>query len=275
MVYIFFCCRWLHTTGSSQASRQTCCCCLSLTRTWLGFRGGAITGAWYWILTKLRLWLLVQPGLWTLPILTWWSCLRFLSELVPTSKSLAWKFDSNLAFEDHVRGIVSRVSQRIGILRLLKRIFVHTSVLLGCYFVFVLPTLQFFFNSSPQLLNVTFSFLSARYIRWPDFVLIRVSCRCVIDVMLLGWVCCARLIWTLITHCLFSYLPSAGWAATAGWVAAHPLELWFPEQCLLQFSAAQVLVGLGKPHLNNFVFPSWAPAASFNNNHIITVILSC
>ena len=48
------------------------------------------------------------------------------------------KFDSKLIFEDHVRGIVSRVAERIGILRLVKRIFMDTSVLLRCYFVFVL-----------------------------------------------------------------------------------------------------------------------------------------
>ena len=40
------------------------------------------------------------------------------------------KFDSKLTFEDHVRGIVFRVSQRISILLLMKRIFVNTSVLL-------------------------------------------------------------------------------------------------------------------------------------------------
>ena len=49
---------------------------------------------------------------------------------------------------------------------------------------------------------VTFSFFCARCIRWPGFVLIRVTCRCVIDVMLLGWVCCTRLIRTLVTVCL-------------------------------------------------------------------------
>ena len=53
------------------------------------------------------------------------------------------KFDSKLTFEDHVRGIVSRVSQRIGILRLVKRIFVDTSVLLRSNFAFVLPILQY------------------------------------------------------------------------------------------------------------------------------------
>ena len=50
-------------------------------------------------------------------------------------------FDSKLTFEDHVRDIVSRVSQRIGILRLVKRLFAETSVLLRCYYAFVLPIL--------------------------------------------------------------------------------------------------------------------------------------
>ena len=34
-----------------------------LTGTWLGFRSGAITGQWYWILTKLRLRSLIDLGL--------------------------------------------------------------------------------------------------------------------------------------------------------------------------------------------------------------------
>ena len=53
------------------------------------------------------------------------------------------KFDSKLTFEDHVSGNVSRVSQRIFILRLVRRIFVDTSVLLRCYFAFVLPILEY------------------------------------------------------------------------------------------------------------------------------------
>ena len=48
----------------------------------------------------------------------------------PNLDILGVKFDSKLTFEDHVRGIVSRVSQRILILRLVKSIFVDTSVLL-------------------------------------------------------------------------------------------------------------------------------------------------
>ena len=48
----------------------------------------------------------------------------------PNLDILGVKFDSRLTFEDHVLGIVSRGSQRIGILRLLKRVFVDTSLLL-------------------------------------------------------------------------------------------------------------------------------------------------
>ena len=58
------------------------------------------------------------------------------------------KFDRRLIFEDHVRGIVLvSLSQRIGILRLVKRVFVDTSVLLHCYYAFVLPILEYFYSS--------------------------------------------------------------------------------------------------------------------------------
>ena len=40
-------------------------------------------------------------------------------------------------------GNVFRVSQRIGILRLVKLVFVDTSVLLCCYNAFVLPILEY------------------------------------------------------------------------------------------------------------------------------------
>ena len=77
-----------------------------------------------------------------------------------------------------------------------------------CYFVAILHSssqsliLAFVaLRCGSQLLVVTFSFLSARCIRWPGFVPIRVSCRCVIDVVWLGLVCCKRLIRTLITVC--------------------------------------------------------------------------
>ena len=41
----------------------------------------------------------------------------------------------------------------------------------------------------------------------------------------------------------------------------------FPELCF-QFSVAQVLVGLRKQFINDFVFLTWACAAGFNNNNI-------
>ena len=41
-------------------------------------------------------------------------------------------------FKNHVRGIVFRFSQRFGVLRLVKRVFVDTSVLLRCNYAFVL-----------------------------------------------------------------------------------------------------------------------------------------
>ena len=53
------------------------------------------------------------------------------------------KFDSKLTFDDRVPGIVSRVSQLICIFRLVKSIFVDTSVLLRCYFAFDLILLTY------------------------------------------------------------------------------------------------------------------------------------
>ena len=56
---------------------------------------------------------------------------------------LVVKFESKLIFEDHVLGIVFHVSHGMGIVRLVKRIFVDTSVLLRCYFTFLLPILEY------------------------------------------------------------------------------------------------------------------------------------
>ena len=41
----------------------------------------------------------------------------------------------------------------------------------------------------------------------------------------------------------------------------------FPELCFLQFSVAQVLVGMRKHFINDFVFSTWTCAAVFNNNN--------
>ena len=121
-------------------------------------------------------------------------------------------------------GIVSRVSQRIGILRLVKRVFVDTSVLLRCYNAFVFQILEYCRPMWGLLLNVIFSFSSARCIRWLGFALIRVSRCCVIDFMLLHCVCCNRLIRNRIIVCSVSFhlLLSDGRSRAAAW--AHPLE---------------------------------------------------
>ena len=83
----------------------------------------------------------------------------------PNPNILGVKCNRKLTFDAHVRSIVSNVSQRIGILRLVKRVVVDTSVLL--------------------LLNFIFSFSSARCILWPGFALFTDSSRCVIYVMFL------------------------------------------------------------------------------------------
>ena len=64
----------------------------------------------------------------------------------PNLDILGVKFDNKFTFKDHVCDVVCRVSLRIVVLRLVKRIFVDTSVLLCCYFAFVLIILEY---SSP------------------------------------------------------------------------------------------------------------------------------
>ena len=58
------------------------------------------------------------------------------------------KFDSKLIFEDQVRVNVSHICQIIGILRLVKHVFVDTSVLLRGYYAFVLQMLEYWLFSS-------------------------------------------------------------------------------------------------------------------------------
>ena len=80
----------------------------------------------------------------------------------PNLDILGVMFDSNLIFEYHVLGIIFHVSQRIGILRSVKSKFVRTSVLLRCYFAFVLPIIEYCSPVWGQLLNVAFCFFERR-----------------------------------------------------------------------------------------------------------------
>ena len=52
-----------------------------------------------------------------------------------------------------------------------------------------------------------------------------------------------------------------------GFLREQAIAGCFPE-FVFQFSVAQVLVGLQKQFINNFVFPIWTCAAGFNNNNI-------
>ena len=83
----------------------------------------------------------------------------------------------------------------------MKSVFVDTSVLLRCYDAFVLQSLSIILRCVGLLLKVIFNFSSARCIRWPGFVLIRLSHRCVIELMLLHCVCCTWLIRTRLIVC--------------------------------------------------------------------------
>ena len=139
------------------------------------------------------------------------------------------------------------------------------------------------------------------------FALIRLSCRCVSDVLLLHCACCTRLFelepfyvqWASISLCQSSTYRAAA--------AAHPLEFgvlmcrtsqftrcFLPahtrewnnlpftvfelglkaqsivgcfREFVFKFSVIQVLVGLQKQFINIIVFSTWARADGFNNNN--------
>ena len=61
----------------------------------------------------------------------------------PKINILGVKYDSRLTLKDHVRGIVSHVSQRIGVFDVGEHVFVDTTVLLSCYYSFVLQILEY------------------------------------------------------------------------------------------------------------------------------------
>ena len=161
-----------------------------LAGTWLRFRSCAITGAWYWILTKLRLSLLVyDPRLWTLPMVTW-SCLWFSFTQVPTLISLACSLTERLP---------SKTMCMVLFLVALKEVVFWGwwSVSLWAPLCYVVAVMHLFSQSltivlqcNGQLLSVAFYIPNSRCIRWPGVSLIRVFFRCVIDVMLLDNVCC-------------------------------------------------------------------------------------
>ena len=228
----------------------------------------------------------------------------------PNLYILGVKFDLKHTFEDHVLVLLYSFRELLCWGWWNKHLWTPL-----CYFVAILhlfsQSLSIVLRCGGQLLNVIFSFLSDRCIQWLGFALIKVSGRCVIDVMLLGLVCRTRLMRTLITiysasfHLLlleFDILELRPLEFEESWCRPSQfarcflpamVRIWndlpytlfwmgsrvqstigcFPMLSFLQFSVAQVLVGLLKQFINNFVFPALACAVGFNNNKLHVSLL--
>ena len=127
----------------------------------------------------------------------------------PNLDILGVQFDRWLTFEDHVRGgIVPRVSQRIGILRLVKRVFVDTSVLLRCYCAFGLPILEY--------CSLVWGSATECHLQLLERQLYSVARLCPDQTLLslchgrhVAALCMLYKVNAISNHCLFSELPSA------------------------------------------------------------------
>ena len=205
----------------------------------------------------------------------------------PNHDILGVKFDRKHTFKDHVRGIC-RVSHRTGILRLVKRIFLDTSVLLRCYFCICSPNPWVFFCivwvscwMSPSASWVPCVFV-VRLCPDQSFFLFYHR-RDVAGLSMLNKVNSNS------NHCLFSERPSVSTRVRLS-QAAHPLEFealrcrtfqfaryFLPAQVLMwndlpytvfnTGTVAKATVGLLKQLVNNFVFPTLACAVGLNNNN--------
>ena len=192
----------------------------------------------------------------------------------PNHNILGMKFDSRPTFEDHVRGIVSRISQRICILRLVDFVFVDTSVLFRCYCAFGLPILEY---CSP-----VFCWMSSSAARMPSVFGGRRLCPDQTFLSLchrrhVAALCMLYLVNSYSNHCLLSEISSASvrvWHTRAV-TAAHPLEFEVSRcrtcQIARCFLPAKTCVWNELPYtvFNLFVFfPTWVCPTGFNNNII-------
>ena len=124
-----------------------------------------------------------------------------------------------------MRGIVSRVSQRIGILRQVKHVFVDTSVLFRSYFALVLPILQYcsqVWRSAAEC-HLLLLELHVYSVAWlcSDQTLLSLCHRRHVAAQ-----CMLYKVNSNSNHCLFDELPSAsvGVQHTRAAAASHPLE---------------------------------------------------
>ena len=144
---------------------------------------------WYWILTNLWVYWLVDPGLWTIPMEIW-SCLG-----IPFTLSRPQYSYREVWQKAHLRRPCVRYSHSW----LSKKCFWGWKQPLCCFVATMhlfSQSLSIFSGVGGLLRIVIFSFSSARCIRWPGFALFGLSCRCAIDVMFLHSVCCTSLIRT-------------------------------------------------------------------------------
>ena len=150
-----------------------------------------------------------------------WSCLGFPFALVPTLTFLAWSSTAG-SHSKTMCVVLSLVSLKelvfLGWWSL--SLWIHLCCFVATMYLF---SQSLSIRSAVWGLHAIFNFLTAKCIRWPSVALIRVSCRCVIDVMLRHSVCCTALLQTWIIVC--SELPSASVRVLNNrtTVAAHPL----------------------------------------------------
>ena len=143
----------------------------------------------------------------------------------PNLDILGLKFDSRLTFIYHVCGIVSHVSQRIGILRLVKHVFVDTSVLRCWSYAFVLTILEYCSPVWGSAAECHFQLLGRQVYSvarlFPDQTFLSLCHR-----RHVASLCMLYKVTSNSNRCLFSELPSASVRVRHFRVAAaaHPLE---------------------------------------------------
>ena len=136
-----------------------------------------------------------KSGLWALPMVTW-SCLGFLSEIVGNLTSLVWSLTGMSPQWPCARYCFSCLSENWDF-EVVEPILVDTSGLLRCYFVFVLPIIEYCSPVWWSAAECNLQLLERQVYSVARLCPSRVSRRCIIDVVWMGLVCCTRLIRTL------------------------------------------------------------------------------
>ena len=136
----------------------------------------------------------------------------------------------------HVRGVLSRVSQRIGVLRMVNGVYADTSVLLRCYYAFILHILEYcspvWRSAASSHLRLLDRQIHAVFRLCPDQILKPLNHRRCIAGM-----CMLYKIHSNPKHCLYGELPPACQRVrhTRAAAAAHSCELEVPRCRTSQF----------------------------------------